>query len=776
MIKQLLSYFAIYALSIGYIISQVDSSALYLDELGLEDMKPKKDIADDQKMISGGQFLQNKDEIPYTSFIITKEEILDNGYITLVDVMRTLPGVRVSQPGSGAEGETFMLRGLLGNSYMKILVNGNTIKPSIVRGMPIGAQLPIRQAERIEVIYGPAAVMYGSDASIGVINIITKESERPIYAQADLSVGSNGYSSIDVMFGGKLGKNKHVLRYNVYGSNTFMNNRNVFYDLDSLYNPSLYTNMPGLDTNYINNPNYYGSAFNPTMAKTPHLSRLVGFEANYRDLSLSAQVMSRQDHSAIGLSPFAVSYADQGTFIGETIIKSNLAFKKNYKKWGLKTHFNYLRYEMDPNSSNIFIEDKLSRAINQLIFNAPEAVRDSIRVFAYEAIFSDVRYNYALSNDIKAEQLFYINPTNYLGITIGGNANVTAGLAQVGYLNEEYNNDGILIDGTNNSVATNLFTPEPLFFTDWSTFIQTQFDFEQFKGTLGYQYYKHPWFGDAHTPKIALLYAPNNDLNFRASYSSAFRVPPAFYRANTYVIELDDIGEITKANQNLEAESTMGMEVGVRYKKENRFRTDVSLFYNKTDDFISFNFDNEVEIGSNEVEFTQGYFNDGESRAVLYGIQANIEAQKDFQKIQTKAKLNLNYNRGHELLPAGKGRINVVRGQPDFIGQLNISFRFWNESIYLNFTNIYVSSFISSNVLNATAYYNRREEFVNKGFYTLDILARYRISKNFQGYVKIRNVLNKRYAGIDASGTIDDLFYNPQSLRIFNFGLSYRIE
>ena len=43
------------------------------------------------------------------------------------------------------------------------------VRPSVVGAMPIGSQLPIRQAERIEVIYGPAATIYGADAASGVI-------------------------------------------------------------------------------------------------------------------------------------------------------------------------------------------------------------------------------------------------------------------------------------------------------------------------------------------------------------------------------------------------------------------------------------------------------------------------------------------------------------------------------------------------------------------------------------------------------------------------------
>ena len=71
-----------------------------------------------------------------------------NGYLTLTDVLKRLPGIRVSQPGSALEGETFLMRGLLGNAYAKILINDLPIKPFLVSGMPIGAQLPIREAYR----------------------------------------------------------------------------------------------------------------------------------------------------------------------------------------------------------------------------------------------------------------------------------------------------------------------------------------------------------------------------------------------------------------------------------------------------------------------------------------------------------------------------------------------------------------------------------------------------------------------------------------------------
>ncbi|CAG0906722.1 unnamed protein product, partial [Cyprideis torosa] len=129
------------------------------------------------------------------------EEIREQGYYTLVDAIKHLSGIRVSQPGSGMDGETFLQRGLYGNTYTKILINGTPIRPSAVGAMPIGSQLPIRQAERIEVIYGPAATLYGPDAAAGVINIILKDSEYPTFAQADVEVGDDKLTRVSALFG-----------------------------------------------------------------------------------------------------------------------------------------------------------------------------------------------------------------------------------------------------------------------------------------------------------------------------------------------------------------------------------------------------------------------------------------------------------------------------------------------------------------------------------------------------------------------------------------------
>ena len=224
---------------------QNDSTYSYIerDLLGLENLKEWKDTSG-IKVISASRSAKNIEDLPITIYVITHEEIQRNHYTSLADILKYLPGIRVSQPGSGEAGEIFQFRGLIGNYYTKILVNNLPIKPTVVNGMPLGAQLPIRQAERIEIIYGPAAAIYGADAVTGVINIITKESDKGTFVRGDIYLG-NDYNYTNFMVGGKAGKNKNIMQYSFYGSKSEFNSMNIKNTGDNTFNPLHYLDQKG---------------------------------------------------------------------------------------------------------------------------------------------------------------------------------------------------------------------------------------------------------------------------------------------------------------------------------------------------------------------------------------------------------------------------------------------------------------------------------------------------------------------------------------------------
>ena len=110
------------------------------------------------------------------------------------DLVRSLPGIDIN--GVGANQQRPTIRGQRGQ---RILLLENGLRLNNARRQADFGELPsivdINSVERVEVVRGPASVLYGSDAIGGVINMITNEA--PSYGTGDVLVGNVGISYRD---------------------------------------------------------------------------------------------------------------------------------------------------------------------------------------------------------------------------------------------------------------------------------------------------------------------------------------------------------------------------------------------------------------------------------------------------------------------------------------------------------------------------------------------------------------------------------------------------
>ena len=134
----------------------------------------------DTIVVSASGHAQTLPDAPATITVIDGEEIASKPYATVADVLKNVPGVIVSAPSGRSGAESISIRGL-GESYVLTLVDGKPVgnsQEATYNGFGSGlawSYLPPPSAiERIEVIRGPMSSLYGSAASGGVINIITK--------------------------------------------------------------------------------------------------------------------------------------------------------------------------------------------------------------------------------------------------------------------------------------------------------------------------------------------------------------------------------------------------------------------------------------------------------------------------------------------------------------------------------------------------------------------------------------------------------------------------
>ncbi|MCB1258202.1 MAG: TonB-dependent receptor, partial [Microthrixaceae bacterium] len=108
--------------------------------------------------------------------LVDRAEIDHLGAASVSDVLERLPGITVNRNGGLASTTNVYLRGAEGR-FTAVFIDGVRIDSQSTGGASWNA-IPLSQVDRIEVLRGPAAAIYGSDAMAGVIQIFTREGEK----------------------------------------------------------------------------------------------------------------------------------------------------------------------------------------------------------------------------------------------------------------------------------------------------------------------------------------------------------------------------------------------------------------------------------------------------------------------------------------------------------------------------------------------------------------------------------------------------------------------
>jgi len=156
------------------------------------------------------------EEAPATVMLITEEEIRRRGYTHLEAILSDLPGFDISRT-FGATYSNFYQRGYRANNTERtiILVDGVEDNDLWSDFAYFSRQYPVSNIKQIEIIYGPASTMYGANAFLGVINIITKDNSellknKNLSVNAHLNYGSYNTRYADITTAAKV-KNANIL-------------------------------------------------------------------------------------------------------------------------------------------------------------------------------------------------------------------------------------------------------------------------------------------------------------------------------------------------------------------------------------------------------------------------------------------------------------------------------------------------------------------------------------------------------------------------------------
>lgn len=806
------------------VMAQGDDDAFDVIERNILDADNISELEiSNNRVIGASRSSKDVNELPLTAYVIDHKDIVNNCYITLCDVLKSVPGFRVSQPQSGEIGEAFMQRGLLGNTYTKILINGIDIKPVGNYGMMLGANIPIRQAEKIEIIYGPASASYGNDACVGVINIVTREPEKASFTTADLYYGSNNMVYLDFHAGAKVGHGNNVAMLSIYGSSFSLDDVNVSRDRD-LYNRWNFflqngdtLRMSGSDgtpyaitRNMLNEDmfdkysdvfsgmsyyflNYKGDFYTPEINDMPQNASQVGAEVKYRGLTFSYNMLHRMDFANFGQSSMVYSYYDPKNMMGEYIRRA--AISADYKIGNLhsNTVLRYIRYRMDENSS---------RGVN---WNASP------------------QYAYAASDDVSLEENISWNPVSKFFINGGVAYKFMGALPPTLECDRKFDFDSYKEFSRSVDYEDPVFGKFGIFpFNEWQigAYMLMDFDWKNLTLNGGVRFDYNSQWGKSFNPRLAALYKISDRIRMRASQAFAYKMPsPAqYYYCTGVAMETGTaLGTVTALHHvpsdidNLKPERISATEVGIRYNFNNDSYIEAVGYTNVVKDplvrawvkmedcgfvktlprgyFIPNPADPKsacykqegLYVGVTDLlsstkgrEWTRAYRNEDNAKTKLYGLQL-IGRFKDIIPAPLHLDVNaaLTLTMGKENLSNNDAtdekfiEVDYIRHTPKQLAQVSVECDL-GKIFHVRLDNMYCSRF-------ARMYYQATENpyFWSPRYYNLDFALTGKIGKNLTLVFKMCNVTNTLYAGIDVKNMDVDLPYNPQKLRTFTVGATY---
>lgn len=168
------------------------------------------------------------------------------------------------------------------NPNILFLLDGRPVRESIKGGQAIGflTTFPVSAIQRIELIRGPGSVLYGSNAYIGVVNIITKKGEEP-QLYAEVNGGSMNTIKAEATYLGAIGELKYNASLNYYNTEGWDLADSLFFAGQSRFAENkmgqdvLATNV-GLEYKGFTTNVFYGQN---TLGKTHHTGAAADYDA-----------------------------------------------------------------------------------------------------------------------------------------------------------------------------------------------------------------------------------------------------------------------------------------------------------------------------------------------------------------------------------------------------------------------------------------------------------------------------------------------------------------
>lgn len=516
-------------LSGGYSQENDTLKAKDLFELSLDDlMNIEIESAVKQK--------QNITEAPSVITVITSKQIKERGYLSVAEALNSTAGVDVItdyfQPNMGIRGINGGMRSW--SRLTKVMIDGQSISFRSSSDNYLDASLiPIEAIERIEIIRGPNSAIFGKNAFLGVINIITKNA---------LNEDNNSITH----FSGTYQKEA------TYGISTiFSGHKNNF---DILFSSSF--------------SRYDYSGLTPKNVPTSFIYTKDDVTEQNEQMPFSIYGKLHYESDKWGEITFDLNH-------------QNINHRYEFADWGTLTHhnrinllnaFERLRYSkvfLEDFKTNIFFAHSFSRPLNNEILDndndySTYIVRE-LNTTSYE-LGGDLIYLLDESNnftfgidytsDLHDYQKFYtVSEDGSKELNPGGSDGP-----------EDFNNLGIYLQM--------IINPSSFFSIDF---------LKNLSLTAGYRFDFHSIYQDVLTYRIAAVYSITKRFSTKLMYGTSFNAPSPAQLYTNSMFTGDIIG-----NPDLKPEKAKTLEWALIGRLSENININTNIFYTEIDDKIEF--------------------------------------------------------------------------------------------------------------------------------------------------------------------------------------------
>jgi iron complex outermembrane receptor protein len=174
-------------------------------------------LQEEAVIFSASRREQKVSETSAAVFVISNDDLLRSGVTSIPDALRMVPGLQVAQLNANTWAIT--ARGFNGETANKLLVmiDGRTVyHPTFSGTLWRTKDVLLEDVERIEVVRGPGAAMWGANAVNGVINVITKSANNSQGLLITAGGGTEDKGVGAVRYGGKIADGLHYRTYLKY--------------------------------------------------------------------------------------------------------------------------------------------------------------------------------------------------------------------------------------------------------------------------------------------------------------------------------------------------------------------------------------------------------------------------------------------------------------------------------------------------------------------------------------------------------------------------------